>query len=267
LAAGNGYLYVAEADGASVSQVQLFNSGTNAPVTQWTGYGSAPFLWPSGVAVNAAGNVYVLDAGNPQNQGATGAAVYEFGNTTSPVAVTSWQTYGSTTLNDPAGIALDSSGNVYVADMGNFAVEEFGSGGATLGAWNANNDPNFWPSAVALDGTNNLYVVDAGNFVVWKLPSINGPATSWPIVPASGNNPFYGLAIAPSGNVLVADYDNGLVEVYSNSGILISEMNGNFGSATPFMGPDALLLFNNNIYVGDYDNGIGNIQIFGPNPY
>ena len=266
LAAGNGYLYVAEADGSSVSQVQLFNS-SNASVTQWTRYGSTPFLWPSGVAVNGAGNVYVLDAGDPNNQGVTGAAVYEFSNAVSAVGVTSWKTYGTTTLNDPSGIALDSSGNVYVADMGNFEVEEFGSGGATIGEWNNNNDPNFWPSAVASAGST-LYVVDAGNFVIWKLPTISGTATSFPIVPASGQNPFYGLAVdSTTGNLLLADYDNSLVEVYSSTGTLISEMNGNFGAATPFVGPDAILLNGGNIYVGDYDSGTGNIQIFGPNNY
>jgi len=268
LAAGNGYIYVAEADGSSVSQVQIFNSSTNAPLTQWTGYGSNPFLFPDGVAVNpTTGNVYVLDAGNPATNGATGAGVYEFTSAVSAVGVTSWVGYGNSNFNNPAGIALDSTGNVYVADMDNFLVEEFGSGGATLGAWNDNNNNYFWPNAVALDSSNNLYVVDAGNFVVWKLPSITGTPTSWPIFANNSNSPFYGLTVDASGNVYIADYERGVVDVYSNNGTLIGEMNGNFGAATPFLGPDALLLFNGNIYVGDYDNGSGNIQIFGPNTY
>jgi tripartite motif-containing protein 71 len=268
--AGNGYIYVAEGDGQSVSQVQLFNSSTNTPVTQWTGYGSTPFYWPDGIAVNAATtNVYVLDAGNPQDNGTTGAAVYEFTSAVSAVGITSWTGYGGSNFNNPAGIALDSAGNVYVADMDNFNVEEFGPGGSTLGEWNDSNNNNFWPAAVALDSSNNIYVVDAGNFVVWKLSSITSTPASWSIFSNTGTSPFYGLTVDSNSppNVYVADYDRGVVDVYTNGGTLIGEMTGNFGAATPFMGPDALLLFNGNIYVGDYDSGTGNIQIFGPNTY
>ncbi len=266
MAAGNGYIYAAEGDAASVSQIQLFDSGTNASVAQWAGYGTKPFYIPSGVAVNnTTGNVYVLDAGNPRDEGTTGAAVYEFGPSSSGTGITSWTGYGSTSFNSPAGIALDSNGNVYVADMDNYQVEEFASGGATLGVWNAGNNRNFWPAAVALDTSNNLYVLDAGNFKVWELPSITGTATSWNIFSNNDNWPSFSLSVDGSGNIYVADYDRGVVDVYTNGGALISEMNGNFGSATPFSGPNALLLFNGNIYVGDYDRD--NIQIFGPNTY
>jgi hypothetical protein len=268
---GNGFIYVAEADGSSVSQVQLFNNSTYAPVTQWTGDGNKSFQFPDGVAVSPSGtgNVYVLDEGNSNGQG---AAVYELGQTSSAVGVSSWGGYGSTAFGDPSGIALDSSGNVYVSDIGNGAIYEFGSGGATAGEWSHG---NFEPAAIALDSSNNIYVVDAGNWVVWKLTGgISGTATSFPILASSPNDPFYGLSVDSAGNIYVAVYSPGsnssnsgnipgLVEVLNSSGTIIGEMNGNAGGATPFVGPDALLLYNNLIFVADYDaNSTGNIQVF-----
>jgi sugar lactone lactonase YvrE len=275
LAAGNGYLYAAQAD-SGLALVTLFNSpGGASAVTSWTGWGSQSFQWPSGIAVNqvsgspVSGYVYVLDSGtcaDSECDSTTGSAVYVFNSSAAPTAVTSWTKYGSMSFNNPSGLAMDTNGNLYVADMNNYEVEEFGSGGATLGEWNAGGNANFWPAAVAVDGSNNIYVVDAGNYYVWELPSIGGTATSWPLA-VQGNQeyPDYGLTVDSSGNVYVADYYNSLVEVYNNSGALIGEMNGNFGSSTPFSGPDVILLFNGNIYVGDYDND--NIQIFGPNTY
>jgi len=261
LAAGNGFIYVAQADDET-ARVQLFDGVSHAAVTQWIGYGTTPFQFPDGVAVNSSGNVYVLDAGTEPNPGAAGAAVYEFGNSSSPTQVTSWKKYGSAYLNNPTGIALDSLGNVYVADSDNFAVEEFGPGGAAIGQWTA----SFKPAAIALDSTNNIYVVDGDHFVVWKLPSISGAgATSFPILAGSDRFPYYGVAVDSNFNIFIADYYNSLVQVFNNGGTLISVMDGNFGGATAFTGPADLLLSGGDIYVGDYDNG--NVQIFGPDNY
>jgi sugar lactone lactonase YvrE len=265
LAEGNGYIYVAEGDGASISIVQLLNAGNNASVTQWTGYSGINFLYPTGVAVNpTTGSVYVLNQGLEQSGTTNGSAVYEFGNSPAPAGVTTWTGYGGTAFNFPSGIAVDSTGNVYVTDQDNFELEEFSSGGTTLAEWNDNNNSYFYPAAVAVDSSNNLYVVDAGNYVVWKLSSISGTVSSWPILPSSSyDTPFYGVGVDSSGNVFVADYTNNLVEVYSG-GNLIGEMTGESG--TPFSEPDAVLLYNNDIYVANYENSAG-IQIFGPNNY
>ena len=82
--------------------------------------------------------------------------------------VTKWGTYGSDNgqLFGPSGVAVDDSGNVYVADEGNNRVEEssyigtyidqfgrFGSGNVQLGS----------PQAVAVDGNGNIYVSDTQN--------------------------------------------------------------------------------------------------------
>ncbi len=207
---------------------------------------SAPFQFPDAVAVNASGDVYVLDAGTCVGQDCdttTGSAVYEFGSSSNPATITSWSGYGNAPFNNPSGIALDSSGHVYVSDMDNREVEEFTSSGTTLGEWNDGGNTDFWPAAVVLDSSNNIYVADAGNTVVWKISSINGTATSWPLAyPSDVDDPYYGLTVDASGNVYLADYANSLVEVYTNAGTLIGAMNGEAAGATPFSGPDLILL-------------------------
>ncbi len=282
LAYGNSSIYVAEGDGSSVSQVQVFGLSGGSAVTQFTSYAGTNFIYPNGVAVSPlTGNIYVLDAGL-QYSPYTGAAVYEL--TSNGTAVTSWPGYGGGTFLVPNGIAIDSNGNVYVADSFNNQVEEFGAGGATIAMWTTNitfggSTYPVAPMAVALDPSNNLFVADGNNDMVWELSTAGGTLTttnSWnlPLPPAAFDSDyqFYGLAVDASSNVYVADYDNGLVEIYNNSGSMIGEMTGNEGSATPFIGPDGILLANNNIYVSDYDSNTGSsalgiIEIFGPNSY
>src|ERR1035441_6102899 len=116
-------VYVAEGDG-SVALVEVFDSNNpSAPLAQWTGFGSTPFRWPGGVAVNPLNNnIYVSD--NLNN------ALYEF--TAAGVTVNSWSGYGGRSFLGPEGIGIDPSGNVYVADTGNDAVEEFDPAGNPL---------------------------------------------------------------------------------------------------------------------------------------
>jgi DNA-binding beta-propeller fold protein YncE len=275
LAYANSLIYVAEGDGAAVSQVQVLNAGTNAVNWTWTGSGSTLFQWPAGVAVNSAGTTaYVLDSGN-SNTGA--GAVYSLAPAATPTPIAAWTSYNGTPLSYPNGIALDSGGNVYVADSGNGMLEEFGPSGAVSASWSG--DGTVVPVAVALDSGNNVYVADGGNAEVWVLsPSGSSFAVSanWylPVNQAYQNGywSFYGLAVDASKNVYVADYYNSQVQVYTNTGTLIGEFNGNQTGATPLAGPDALLLYNSNIYVGDYDSnsgtsGAGIVEIFGPNNY
>jgi sugar lactone lactonase YvrE len=273
LAYANSLIYVAEGDGASVSQVQVLNAGTNAVSSTWIGYGSTLFQWPAGVAVNSAGTTaYVLDINNSSGNG----TVYALAPAATPTPITAWTSYNGTTISDPNGIALDSNGNVYVADSNNGMLEEFGPAGSTMASWSGNG--SVAPVAVALDSSNNVYIADGNNAEIWVLSP--GPSftvsTSWylPINSSyqNGNWSFYGLAVDASNNVYVADYYNSRVQVYTNAGTLIGEFNGNQTGATPLAGPDALLLYNSNIYVGDFDNNNGSssagiVEIFGPNNY
>ncbi len=276
IAYGNGLIYVAEGasvtETAPVSEVQVFNASSNALSWIWTNAGGVSFEGPSGVASNSAGTtVYVLDD-NPNNGN---AVVYALSPAATPTAITSWSSYGTTVLSYPEGIAVDSTGNVYVADSNNGLLEEFTSIGGSVASWSDSiDDDPVVPMAVAVDSSNDVYVADGENYEMWVLnPSSGGSftvANNWslPAVPYDGGPPYlayYGLAVDGSKNVYVADYYNSQVEVYTNTGSQIGLFNGSNG--TPLVGPDALLLYNSDIYVGDYDsnstyNSNGIIEIF-----
>ena len=66
----------------------------------------------------------------------------------------------------PKGIAVDGSGNVYVADTFHFRVQVFSASGEFLAKWGTggSGDGQFqFPSAIAVDGSGNVYVADSGN--------------------------------------------------------------------------------------------------------
>jgi serine/threonine-protein kinase len=109
---------------------------------------------PGGVAVDAAGNVYVADTGN--NRVVKLAA----GSSTQTVLP-------FTGLNGPHGAAVDNSGNVYVADTGNKRVVKLaaGSSAQTVLPFTGLNGPH----GVAVDNGGNVYLTDSGLGVVLKL--------------------------------------------------------------------------------------------------
>ncbi len=243
------FLYVAEGDGSSVSMVQVFNAGLGA-VTTLTAYGSTTFGNPYGVAVNSAGTtLYVVDS--IKNE------VFAF-NASTYAPVTAWTGYGAVSFSAPEGIAVDGPGNVYVADTGNNKVEEFDLNGNTLAQWSGN-DSGYTsfdqPSAVAAAG-GNVYVADAGNEIIRAYSNLgSGTPAFAPVTTVSGSD-LFGLAVDGSGNIYAADgFPNSQVEVYSNTGSLLTAWNGSSGPYAFFI-PDGIALTPaGDIWVTDFQNG------------
>ena len=131
-----------------------------------TGFG-ASFKDPSALAVDTVGNVYVADTQNNRIRKITPAGVVST-LAGSGVAGFSDGKGKSARFKSPTGIALDSSGNVYVADSGNNRLRKITPAGVVTTLWSST-DSKFKPYGVALDSSGNIYVADKQNNKIHKI--------------------------------------------------------------------------------------------------
>ena len=237
---------------------------------------SAQFSYPSGVALDSAGNIYVADFknNNIRKVTSTGTVTTPYGSTIGTAGTTNGN--GNNALfNTPNSIANDGSDNFYVADTGNNLIREIASSGtvSTVGAGGQFNGP----SSVAVDGSGNVYVADTGNNTIRKIAGgvvstiagrkgtagfADGNATTQALLNAPA-----AVAVDGSGNVYVADFGNYAVRKISGgvvstiAGQSITNASGKIGVGGYLDGPGATALFNgpiglaldssNNLYVTD----------------
>jgi sugar lactone lactonase YvrE len=144
---------------------------------------SARFNNPSGVAIDSAGNLYIADTFNHTIRKITPAGLV---TTFAGVEQSSGTTDGtgpSALFNSPTGLALDASGNIYVADTANATIRRITPAGTVSTfaglptiSGHKNNDgsagTDAWfnqPQALAFDTAGNLYVADTGNAAIRKI--------------------------------------------------------------------------------------------------
>jgi hypothetical protein len=176
------------------------------------GSGNGQFNGPSGVAIDSAGDVYVVDTGNDRVQRFTSEGVYvsQFGAPGS----------GDGQFIGPRGVAIDSAGDVYVVDTGNDRVQRFTSEGvyvSQFGTAGAGNGQINAPTGVAIDSAGNVYVADAGNGRAQKF-SPEGNFIS--VLDTDGSQV---VAVDSSENVYVLDRRGGSpsqIDVYNGAGAL-----------------------------------------------
>lgn len=235
----------------------------------------ASFNAPTGIAVDASGNVYVGENDNDLiREISPQGAVTTFAGTGSPGSVNGTGTAAS--FNNPQGVAVDANGNVYVADYSNNLIREISPAGVvTTLAGNGNQGAadstgikaSFNnPTAVAIDASFNVYVADYGNNLIRKISpggavttlagsgtqgSADGTGTA-----ASFKYPT-GVAVDATGNVYVADWGNNLVRVITPAGVVSTLTSTTNGKTTPitFSGPYGIAAdAAGNIYVAAYGN-------------
>lgn len=178
------------------------------------GTGAGQFRSPSGVAVDAAENVYVSDTNNHRIQvfDMYGSFKRQFGS--------SGSTAGRFAF--PHGIAVDGAGYVYIADRDNHRIQVFDKGGTykySLGSYGYSPEGQFvQPEGVAVNETH-LYVSSTGNkFVhVYTRPGTQFEHIDWWGGSAVLKEPV-GIAINKSGNIFVMDRGDSKIQQFTGSG-------------------------------------------------
>jgi DNA-binding beta-propeller fold protein YncE len=194
---------------AARAQVSFFST---TPVTLGSGFNE-----PTGVAVDAHGDVFVADQINN--------AVKEMVAVNGSIpANPSIRTLGSG-FSNPASVAVDAAGDVFVTDALNNAVKEMV---AVNGSIPANPTINVLgsgfntPIGVAVDAAGDVFVADNGNSEVKEMVAVNGsiPATNPTInLLGSGFSGPLGVAVDAAGDVFVADnYNNAVKEMVAVNG-------------------------------------------------
>ncbi|QJD86852.1 S-layer homology domain-containing protein [Cohnella herbarum] len=186
----------------------------------WTLYGKpgmasnhfvGSFDNPSGVAVDGAGNVYVADTFNHRIQKRDAA--------TGTWSVINTKTDGPGTglgeFNSPRAVAVDTAGNVYVADTDNNRIQVFAASAGMQAEWKIIGDPAQFkhPKGLAVDHNGNVYVADTDNNRIRKLDVVS---QEW--IDYTGFKFPRGVAVDGEGNVYVADSANYSIRKLNASG-------------------------------------------------
>jgi len=186
---------------------------------------------------------------------------------------TKWGSYGTGDgrFSDPYpyGVAVDSSGNVYVADFGNNRIQKFDSNGGFITKWGSYGNGDGWfgnPYGVAVDSSGNVYAADSGNSRIQKFDSNGGFITKWG---SSGtgdgqfNDPF-GVAVDSSGNVYVTDYYNHRIQKFNSNGGFMTKWGSDGTVDGQFKGFTGVAVDSSgNVYAAD--SGNNRIQKFDSN--
>ncbi|MBF0564722.1 MAG: SBBP repeat-containing protein [Nitrospirae bacterium] len=163
-------------------------------------------------------------------------------------------------FTDPASIAVDSYGNVYVADTGNNRIQKFTSNGKFIAKWGSygRGDGQFQsPWGIAVDSYGNVYVVDTDNYRIQKFTTDGSFVTKWGSQ-GTGDGQFessYGIAVDQSGNIYVADTFNNRIQKFTPDGKFITKWGSRGSGNGQFNNPWGIAIDSSgNIYVVDSTN-------------
>ncbi len=257
---------------------------------------SAEFKDPYSVAVDAAGNLYIADTYNYRVRMVSAGGIV---TTVAGTGVYGYSADGgpatSARLSEPEGVAVDASGNLYIADTYNYRIRKVTPGGtittlAGNGTYGISSDgiPAIgaalaFPEGVAADASGNLYVADTGNARIRKVSAAGVIGTLAGGGLGDGGlgvfgflNQPYGVARDNSGNTYIADTNDnrvrkvaadGTISTIAGTGVAGFFGDGGASAGAQLNNPRGLVLdASGNLYIADTNNrrirkidGSGNI--------
>ena len=253
----------------SVTAYSAGSNGDAAPASTIAG-ASTGLAAPTGIALDTSGNIYVANA-ESGSETVGKITIYSAGSNgnVTPSAIISGSNTG---LGGPVGIAVDSLGKIYVANMlasgsvvgGSVTVYAPGSNGdiSPIASINGDNTALDHPQGIALDSHGNIYVSNFSgsdavdnNIVVFPAGS-NGNVTPSEIIsgPHTGMDDVFGLALDSANDIYVA---NG-----STSNIVVTHVQGRNADVAPLATiPVTIPVDVATRCVGDALDSIGNIYV------
>ncbi|HKM82700.1 MAG TPA: C1 family peptidase, partial [Candidatus Acidoferrum sp.] len=240
-----GNLYIADQNNQRIRKLDangnistVAGSGTAGFAGDGAAASAAELNQPAGVAVDSAGNLYVADQGNQRIR------KVDTGGNISTVAGNGTAGFGgdgaaatAAELNQPVGVAVDSAGNLYVADQGNQRIRKVDTSG------NISTVASISNAGVAVDSAGNLYVADQGNQRIRKVDTggnistvagngIAGFAGDGAAATAAELNQPAGVAVDSAGNLYVADQSNQCIRKVDVTRSMLSFGMTNVGQAS-----------------------------------
>ncbi len=245
---------------------------------------SARFAVPSDVATDASGNIYVADTSNHTVRKVTPAGLVTTFAGQAGVSGSNDGT-GSASFNHPAGVAVDSAGNVYVADTDNDEIRKVtpagavstlagvaGASGSSDGTGTAASFDG--PSGIVADAAGNLYVADTLNDTIrmvtpaGAVTTVAGVAGAGGFIDGTGTGARFhgpqGLALDASSDLFVADTNNNAIRKIATTSGAVTTVAGLAGMAGSTDGANNLAEFHypsgvavdatGNLYIADTDN-------------
>jgi sugar lactone lactonase YvrE len=256
LSEGTTYHYRVVAEAESGTRNGADKSFTTGPWFSFTfgneGSSKGQFKHPAGIAIDAKGNLWVIDMENKRVEefDKEGKYLFGFGEEGS----------GKCQFSRPAAIAIDSKGDVWITDAGNNRVEEFDEEGKCIiefGEEGSKEGQFEGPEGIAIDAKGDIWVAETYNS---RLQEFDEEGKLIEIIGSRGSEPGQlldsaGIDIGPEGNIWVAEWSNHRVSEFNEAGEFV-QLFGEKGSGNgQFAFPDAIHVDESgNVWVVDERN-------------
>jgi sugar lactone lactonase YvrE len=257
----SGNLYVADTNNHVIRKISL--SGSVTIVAGQSGISgsadasvatNARFNSPVGLAIDGSGNIFVSDTGNAVIRKISAAGVVTTLAGAAGVSGASDGSGNAAHFNQPSGLIIDSSGNLFVADTANHAIRKITPAGAVttlagISGYSGTVDGLAGsamfnrPADLVVDTLGNLYVADTGNHTIRKVTLSAGYATVSTIAGRAGVigsadgvgvaalfNGMTGLALDQNGDLYVSDTGNHVIRRVTPATGLVITLAGSAGS-------------------------------------